>query len=87
MALQQKKVYKNNFGIDTSLTTYIVVENMCGNKKELSFSVYYYTDENKSILVDSKAFFFVPTLEGDNFIKQAYSYLKSLPEYADAIDC
>lgn len=26
-------------------------------------------------------------LEGDNFIKQVYLHMKTLPEFADAIDC
>ena len=30
---------------------------------------------------------FVPNLDGDNFIRQAYLYLKTLPEFAGATDC
>lgn len=30
---------------------------------------------------------FVPALEGNNFIQQAYAYLKTLPEFAGAVDC
>jgi hypothetical protein len=30
---------------------------------------------------------FIPDMEGGNFIKQAYLYLKTLPEFADAVDC
>lgn len=30
---------------------------------------------------------FVPKLEGQNFIAQAYEHLKTLPEFAGAIDC
>lgn len=30
---------------------------------------------------------FKPTVEGDNFIAQAYEHLKTLPEFADAVDC
>ena len=30
---------------------------------------------------------FTPDLEGENFIKQAYLHLKTLPEFADAEDC
>lgn len=35
----------------------------------------------------SKAFDFSVDLEGPNPIKQAYLHLKTLPEFADAIDC
>lgn len=30
---------------------------------------------------------FVPSLDGDNFIRQAYLHLKTLPEFANAVDC
>lgn len=30
---------------------------------------------------------FAPSLDGDNFIRQAYLYLKTLPEFANAVDC
>jgi len=30
---------------------------------------------------------FAPNLDGDNFIRQAYLHLKTLPEFADAVDC
>ena len=30
---------------------------------------------------------FVPALDGDNFIRQAYLHLKTLPEFANAVDC
>lgn len=30
---------------------------------------------------------FVPVLDGDNFFRQAYLYLKTLPEFAGATDC
>ena len=34
-----------------------------------------------------KTFEFVPDLDGPNFVKQAYEHLKTLPEFADAVDC
>jgi len=30
---------------------------------------------------------FIPSLEGQNFIAQAYGHLKTLPEFAGATDC
>ena len=30
---------------------------------------------------------FSPDMNGENFIKQAYEYLKTLPEFANATDC
>lgn len=30
---------------------------------------------------------FEPSMDGSNFIQQAYTHLKTLPEFADAVDC
>lgn len=30
---------------------------------------------------------FVPDMNGPNFIRQAYLHLKTLPEFANAVDC
>jgi hypothetical protein len=62
---------------------YIKVVNIAGNKEALVFDVIFYKDKEALI---NKVFNFVPNLDS-NFIKQAYEYLKTLPEYADAIDC
>jgi hypothetical protein len=41
----------------------------------------------KDKLHKQETFYFIPVLDGENFIKQAYKYLKSLPEFANAMDC
>jgi hypothetical protein len=37
--------------------------------------------------IDQTEYRFNPTLDGKNFIAQAYEYLKTLPEFSGAIDC
>jgi hypothetical protein len=37
--------------------------------------------------IDNQRFVFVPNLNGENFIAQAYQHLKILPEFAGATDC
>lgn len=37
--------------------------------------------------INNMSYSFIPDLLGDNFIKQGYEYLKTLPEFADCIDC
>jgi len=37
--------------------------------------------------VTNKRYSFTPDLVGKNFIAQAYEHLKTLPEFAGAIDC
>lgn len=37
--------------------------------------------------IESRSSFFNHDLNGENVIKQAYEHLKTLPEFADAVDC
>jgi hypothetical protein len=62
---------------------YIKVVNITGNKAGIGFDVIYYFADVATI---NKSFNFVPALEGLNFIAQAYTHLKTLPEFADATD-
>lgn len=62
---------------------YIKVATVNGTKEMIEAVVE--TDlGNGSILKDSV--FFVPNLNGTNFIKQAYEHMKTMPDYADAED-
>ena len=56
-----------------------------GNKTELEFDVLFANDINEF----QKSYFFQPSVAdgSDNFIKQAYLYLKTLPEFSGAEDC
>lgn len=73
---------------DATLTipdAYIVVHSVEGTKQSLNTVVHL---RGKDIAV-TKLFKFKPTVDetSDNFIKQAYLHLKSLPEFAGAVDC
>jgi hypothetical protein len=37
--------------------------------------------------VETKSYSFKPSLLGDNFIKQAYDFIKQQPEFVGAEDC
>lgn len=78
-----KNVYIGNQDIIGD--AYIKIESTEGTKDKISFIVVFLLDNPK--LRFEEKHYFTPNLEGDNFIKQAYLYLKSLPEYADAVDC
>lgn len=43
--------------------------------------------DNVFSLIEQKRYTFIVDLNGKNFIKQAYEYLKTLPEFAGAVDC
>jgi hypothetical protein len=62
---------------------YIKVEGVSASKEIASASV----SLTKDALSIARAYEFVPTMDGGNFIAQAYEHLKTLPEFADAVDC
>ena len=63
------------------------VENVqLAGKNSIFFQLRTYKDPQKPSF-NTTAFDAPYDLEGPNPIKQAYLYLKTLPEFADAIDC
>jgi hypothetical protein len=74
-----QKIFKNS---------YIRVENISGNKTRLLADVKFYKDSGSTGKpVKQSIQKFSPDLDGDNFIAQAYNYLKTLPEFSGAKDC
>jgi hypothetical protein len=87
MALKKQITLISNFDDAVVFTdSYIKVEKLDGNKNKIEITVFFYKKQNEKV-VDSKIYSFVPTLDGHNFIAQAYDYLKTLPEFAGATDC
>lgn len=56
------------------------------NKTKMVFHVYVYADVNKPFFYE-QMFEMIFDINGENPIKQAYEYLKTLPEFANATDC
>lgn len=73
--------------------SYARVSTIGGDKNSLIINLCAYLD--KEAFLDGKDFIkqstfqFTPDVsdESNNFIKQAYDYLKTLPGYEDAVDC
>lgn len=87
MALKKPITLKTNFGDEVVFyDPYIRVENISGNKNKLIANVYFYKKID-DIVVNTKAYSFKPDLNNNNFIAQAYEYLKTLPEFEGATDC
>ena len=63
---------------------YVKVETVFSNKIEATATVSYAYQNSK---LSNRSFIFPLNLEGHNPIKQAYEYLKTLPEFANATDC
>lgn len=66
---------------------YVRVERVQVSKNRLYFSVLYYVSNTASIAADVTSGECSYDIDGENPIKQVYEYLKTLPEFADAIDC
>lgn len=82
-------LFNNGFNIhsielEKQIDSYIRISNLNGDKNNIQFNASYLND---NVEFGSKTFNFTPVLNGDNFIKQAYLHLKSLSEFADAVDC
>lgn len=65
------------------LNAYIKVEEVKASKSE-ALAFVSMTDGTKRI---AKTVLFEPTMDGGNFIAQAYEHLKTLPEFEGATDC
>jgi hypothetical protein len=87
MALRKTFKIKDNFGIEITFDdAYIKVIHIHGTKDLLNSHVGIYVKKDE-VQIDSRVFEFQLALDGKNFIAQAYEHLKTLPEFAGAIDC
>jgi hypothetical protein len=87
MAIKKDMTLTDNFGIQVTIRdAYVRIATIEGSKSGMVAVVETWNaDMSHGIMVESIAF--VPSLEGKNFISQAYDYIKTLPTYAGAQDC
>ena len=92
MAISKTIIMDNGLVIQNA---YIKVIHLDGNKNNLYFNIQVYVSKaiadadtnNRNYLGPIVGYIIVPDLESeDNFIAQAYNYLKTLPEFSTAID-
>ena len=87
MALRKNIVLQDNFGDDKQFANaYIKVDSLEGNKKEMRAAIGIYREKDGK-KISNQQISFVPTLDGNNFIAQAYEAMKQNARFADAIDC
>lgn len=89
MALNKTITAQNNFGLDSILDNcYCKVERIVGSKVEMVAMVSFLNNDKNRVFFD-KSYVFVPVVgeSAKDFIAQAYLHLKTLPEFADAVDC
>jgi len=65
---------------------YIIVREFHGTKTNMTFDVHW-AEVVGGVHIQNKTYGCLVDLNGDNPIKQAYEYLKTLPEFANATDC
>lgn len=94
MALKMKMNYSSVHGVDIELdAAYIRIESVQSKKDFACLSVFYYQSQGAFIAdrpeFDSEFISFVPSVSdrAENFIKQGYEHLKTLPKFEKAIDC
>lgn len=88
MALQKTVTLLDNFDIEVSIPDcYIRVTELKGGKALLFFMADYHKSAEAGSIY-RKRFSFSPSVSNgsENFIKQAYEHLKTLPEFANAED-
>ena len=82
--LQNNGFLIENIEVEKQTNCYIKVSNVNGNKDNIEFVVSFL---NEGTQIKFQKFNFTPSLDVDNFIKKSYHHLKTLPEFADAVDC
>ena len=86
MALEQSISFKTQYGDITVNSVYIKVCQVTASKTDGSAHIRFYKDKDGNLLKEQNIDFPV-TLNGGNFIEQAYVHIKTLPEFANALDC
>jgi hypothetical protein len=91
MALKKTLQLTDNFGVDVELQDcYVRVSGLSGTKTAMTANVDIFKKpegEFATVLLANQKHDFAPDLSGANFIVQAYNHLKTLPQYAGAVDC
>lgn len=87
MALQQTIIHNIRLVGPTEFNTYVKVATVTGTKEQMSIEVKYLKDGPAGELIQALTFEFEPDMLGPNFIQQAYQFLKTLPEFSNAVDC
>lgn len=90
MALKQNQIISVPGSIEVSVNNaYIKVTNLIGDKTELTGTIGFFKTKE---LADQNDYFKTSTfkfspLTNERWDKQSYAYLKTLPEFAGAVDC
>lgn len=90
MALTKNKVTVQGIELTNG---YFRVDEVSGNKTNVNIRLRVYASQAKctegALWLEEIIYDFTPSIEAgsENFIKQSYEYLKTLPEFEGAVDC
>lgn len=88
MAIKKDTAFTAQGGFEVLVTdAYIKIANVVGDKNSVSASIHWLKNSEVSDPFKVTTCQFKPSMSGMNFIAQAYNHLKTLPEFAGAIDC
>lgn len=86
MALEKPISFKTQYGDITVDAVYIKVCQVTASKTDGSAHVRFYKGKDGNLLKEDNIDFPV-TLDGINFIEQAYVHMKTLPQFSQSKDC
>jgi hypothetical protein len=85
MALQKSIQFKTQFGEISFDDVYIKVDQVSASKISGTANLRYFKSKDGNLLKEHQVDFPID-IEGKNFIAQAYDYIKTLPEFSQAMD-
>lgn len=86
MALTQTRTIESNLTGNVSISCYIKIAKITATKETATADVCFTKETSEGPIVYTQVHTYPVSLNGDNFIKQGYLYLKSLDEFSDAGD-
>jgi hypothetical protein len=82
-----RKNFETQFGFTLVNAYHKVMSVKIENKTSMAFSVGAFVNSEKEIPAQAISYSCSYDLNGGNALNQAYNHLKSLPEFAGAVDC
>lgn len=86
MALKQTKTVHVPVAGEIEIDAHISVIHVSGTSEHAVCNVRTRKDSENGGIVSDEVYEFTPDMDGPNFIKQAYEYIKGLPEFEGAED-
>ncbi len=87
MALKKTETVSSDVVGDVQVNCHIKVTMVSADKTNVVSDVLFRKDTADGAIVKFERHSFAPNMQGENFIKQAYVHLKTLPAFDGAVDC